>query len=379
MAVDSGRRPIGMRHYDETRDGMGLILTIDSSIQQFAREALLKQYLAYEAESATAIVIRPKTGEILAMVSLPDFDPGKLSSAKKKSLGNRAISDPFEPGSIFKPIVASLAIDSGVITTEEKIYCEKGNYHGSGFGVIGEWANHRFEDMTVRQILIESSNIGMAKIGQRMKSKRLYEGVKLFGFGSKTGIDLVGEDSGVVRDLKKWDGYSITRVPYGHEISVTAIQIAQAYCVLANGGRFIAPHIVKAVVEADDSIRQLKRPPPLAGAIIKPETANWIVTKALADVVKEGTGKLAAIEKWEAFGKTGTANIASGGYDEKNYVASFAGGGPVDDPQVVILVSIRKPKRSLGKGYSGGRVAAPVFGEILEKTLNYLESDKEPF
>jgi len=180
-------------------------------------------------------------------------------------------------------------------------------------------------------------------------------------------------------DLKKWDGYSITRVPYGHEISVTAIQIAQAYCVLANGGRFIAPHIVKAVVEADDSIRQLKRPPPLAGAIIKPETANWIVTKALADVVKEGTGKLAAIEKWEAFGKTGTANIASGGYDEKNYVASFAGGGPVDDPQVVILVSIRKPKRSLGKGYSGGRVAAPVFGEILEKTLNYLESDKEPF
>jgi cell division protein FtsI/penicillin-binding protein 2 len=379
MAVDAGRRPIGMRHQDIVVDGMGLILTIDSSIQQFTRSALLKQYSDYQAASATAIVIQPKTGEVLAMVSLPDFEPGRLSSANKKTLGNRAITDPFEPGSIFKPIVAALAIDAGAISVDEKFYCEKGNYHGKGFGVIGEWANHQFGDMTVHQILTESSNIGMAKIGQRMKRKKLYEGVKLFGFGSKTGIDLPGEDSGVVRDLKKWDGYSITRVPYGHEINVTAIQIVQAYCILANGGRFITPHIVKAIVEADGNIRQLKRPPPLAAQVIKPQTANWIVTKALSDVVKEGTGKLAATEKWEAFGKTGTANIANEGYDEKNYVASFAGGAPADDPQVVILVSIRKPKRSLGKGYSGGRVAAPVFREILEKTLNYLEPAQKPF
>jgi cell division protein FtsI/penicillin-binding protein 2 len=374
MAVDVKRRPIGMRHQDIAIDGMGLILTIDSTIQQFTREALLKQYLAYQAESATAIVIQPSTGEVLAMVSLPDFEPDKLSSANKNSLGNRAVTDPFEPGSIFKPIVASLALDVGAISISEKFYCEKGNYHGKGFGQIGEWANHQFGDMTVRQILTKSSNIGMAKIGQRMKSKRLYEGVKLFGFGSKTGIDLPGEDAGIVRDLKKWDGYSITRVPYGHEINVTAIQIARAYSILANGGRFITPHIVKAIVQPDGNIRELKRPPPLAGQIIKPETANWIVTKALTDVVKKGTGKRAATEKWEVFGKTGTANIANEGYDEKNYVASFAGGGPANNPKVVILVSIRKPKRSLGKGYSGGRVAAPVFREIIEKTLNYLET-----
>jgi cell division protein FtsI/penicillin-binding protein 2 len=374
MAVDVHRRPIGMRHQDIAIDGMGLILTIDSTIQQFTREALLKQYLAYQAESATAIVIQPSTGEVLAMVSLPDFEPDKLSSANKNSLGNRAVTDPFEPGSIFKPIVASLALDVGAISISEKFYCEKGNYHGKGFGQIGEWANHQFGDMTVRQILTKSSNIGMAKIGQRMKSKRLYEGVKLFGFGSKTGIDLPGEDAGIVRDLKKWDGYSITRVPYGHEINVTAIQIARAYSILANGGRFITPHIVKAIVQPDGNIRELKRPPPLAGQIIKPETANWIVTKALTDVVKKGTGKRAATEKWEVFGKTGTANIANEGYDEKNYVASFAGGGPANNPKVVILVSIRKPKRSLGKGYSGGRVAAPVFREIIEKTLNYLET-----
>ncbi len=374
MAVDVQRRPIGMRRQDIAIDGMGLILTIDSSIQQFTREALVKQYLAYQAESATAIVIQPSTGEVLAMVSLPDFEPDRLSSANKNSLGNRAVTDPFEPGSIFKPIVASLALDVGAISISEKFYCEQGNYHGKGFGEIGEWSDNQFGDMTVRQILTKSSNIGMAKIGQRMKSKRLYEGVKLFGFGSKTGIDLPGEDAGIVRDLKKWDGYSITRVPYGHEINVTAIQIARAYSILANGGRFITPHIVKAIVHPDGNIRELKRPPPLAGQIIKPETANWIVTKALTDVVKKGTGKLAATEKWEVFGKTGTANIANEGYDEQNYVASFAGGGPADNPKVVILVTIRKPKKSLGKGYSGGRVAAPVFREILEKTLNYLET-----
>jgi len=215
----------------------------------------------------------------------------------------------------------------------------------------------------------------MAKMGKKMGYKRLYDGIKLFGFGSKTGIDLPGEASGVVRNLKDWDGYSI-RVSFGHEVSVTAIQMLRAYAILANGGSSITPHIVRAIVNGEGEITELKRPAALTGHVIKQEVADWVVREPLVGVVKDkkGTGKETALEKWEVFGKTGTANISGrGGYDERNYVASFAGGAPAEKPAIVVLVSVRKPNKSLGKGYSGGRVAAPVVKEILEKTLTYLE------
>lgn len=383
LIVDSRRKPIAatdLQHMVE--DGSSLILTIDSTIQQFARSALLKQYKAFNAESATAIVMDPWTGAILAMVSLPDFDASEFSSAKPDQWRNRALTDPFEPGSIFKPIVAALALDADIIGKNDIIFCENGNYRGKGFGRIGEWANHKYGKMTVYDILVRSSNIGMAKIGQKMRVHKLHRGVKLFGFGSKTGIDLPGENAGLVRDESKWDGYSVTRVPYGHEISVTSLQIICAYATLANGGSTVTPHLVRAVVDNDGKITRMNTPTRLTGHIIKPEVANWIVQKALVGVVTEekGTGKNAAIEKWQVFGKTGTANISRSdakGYDTSNYVASFAGGAPADRPAIVALVSIRKPDKSLRKGYSGGRVAAPVFKEIVENTLNYLEHDQQ--
>jgi cell division protein FtsI/penicillin-binding protein 2 len=374
--VDALRQPIGMKEPDTIiKDGFGLILTIDSTIQQFARDALSKQYRAYRAESAVAIVMDPWTGAILAMVSLPDFEPGNFSTAHAQTLRNRVLTDPFEPGSVFKPIVAALALDAGIIDYEEKIFCENGSYRGKGFARIGEFGNHQFGDLSVRQILVKSSNIGMAKIGQRMKRQKLHEGLKLFGFGIQTGIDLPAEETGLLYPVGKWTNSSVTRVPFGHEIAVTALQIARAYCTLANGGRVVRPHLVRAIVDNTGKVTKLKQAQSLAGHIIKPEVANWIVQKALTGVVKEGTGKKAASGKWEVFGKTGTANIARSdqkGYDQTNYIASFAGGAPAERPQVVILVSIRKPDTTLGKGYSGGTVAAPVFKEVLEKTLNYL-------
>lgn len=374
--VDALRQPIGMREPDTIiKDGFGLILTIDSTIQQFARDALSKQYRAYRAESAVAIVMDPWTGAILAMVSLPDFDPANFSTSGAQTLRNRVLTDPFEPGSIFKPIVAALALDAGIIDYEEKIFCENGSYRGKGFARIGEFGNHQFGDLSVRQILVKSSNIGMAKIGQRMKRQKLHEGLKLFGFGVQTDIDLPGEDTGILYATAKWTDSSVTRIPFGHEIAVTALQIARAYCTLANGGRVVRPHLVRAIVDNTGKVTKLKQAQSLAGHIIKSEVANWIVQKALTGVVKEGTGKKAASGKWEVFGKTGTANIARSdqkGYDQTNYIASFAGGAPAERPEVVILVSIRKPDTTLGKGYSGGMVAAPVFKEVLEKTLNYL-------
>ena len=217
----------------------------------------------------------------------------------------------------------------------------------------------------------------MAKIGLKMNPKTLYDGLHLFGFGSQTGVDLTGEEPGLLRPPSKWSGYSPTRIAFGHEVSVTAMQIARAYCILANGGTVIQPHVVQAVVDAEGRLKDVTPAVVGAGYVIKPETAEWIVREAMTAVVKEGTGDQAAIKGVQVFGKTGTANIAlpTGGYDTSSYMASFVGGAPAEHPRVIVLVSIRKPNRALGKGYSGGRVAAPVFREILEKTLAYLDSN----
>ncbi len=357
-------------------NGAGIILTIDATIQQFVRDELVKQYESYEAESAVAIVVEPKTGAILAMVSLPDFDPAKAHSTAADNRRNRILTDEFEPGSVIKPFVTAIALDAGVVNKTEKIYCEEGHYSGKGFGSIGEYRNG-FGDLTVSEILIKSSNIGMAKIGQRMGKKRLYDGLRLFGFGKRVGIDLPGEADGLLWHTRHWTGYSITRIPWGQEITVTSIQLIRAFCILANRGRMVRPFLVKAVVDSKGEITELKRPLPPVGYIVKPEVAQWIVNEALVGVVNEGTGTRAKLKKWQVFGKSGTANIAKSnerGFSDSDYVASFLAGAPVEDPAIVVLVSIRKPNKSLGKSYTGGVVASPVAGAIIEKTLNYLET-----
>jgi len=376
--ADAFRRPIRLnRQSGPYSDGLGAVLTLDATIQQFARAELLEQYRQFEAEAAVAIVAEPKTGAILAMVSLPDFDPAAFQHADPCSFRNRALNDQFEPGSILKPLVAAIALDTGVVNRQETIFCENGHYHGKGFGSIKEYRYHRYGDMTVRQILVKSSNIGMAKIGQRLGKQRLYRGLRLFGFGSKTGVDLPGEAQGLLWPVDKWTGYSLTRIPFGQEITVTAIQLMRAYCMLANGGRSIRPFIVKALIDNDGKVIKLQRPRPSSvGYVVDPGVAQWIVRDALVGVVEEGTGKRAQLAKWQVFGKTGTANIAKSnerGYSQTDYIASFVAGAPAEDPAIVVLVSIRKPNKKLGKGYTGGAVASPVVARIIEKTLTYLK------
>ncbi|MHC4574236.1 MAG: peptidoglycan D,D-transpeptidase FtsI family protein, partial [Planctomycetota bacterium] len=380
--ADARRRPIRLKQQNGVlSDGMGIILTLDASIQQFARAELLKQYESFEAESAIAIVAEPKTGAILAMVSLPDFEPSKFNTTDADNYRNRAVTDQFEPGSILKPIVMSIAVDAGVVGRHEIIFCENGNYRGKGFGRIGEYDYHKYGDLSPREILVKSSNIGMAKMGQRLGRDRLYKGLKLFGFGKETGIELPGEVEGLLRPPGAWTGYSVTRIPFGQEITVTAMQLVRAFCILANGGRSVRPFLVRAMVDNEGNITKLKRPGHAnVGFVIKPEVARWVATDALVGVVNEkkngGTGWRANLEKWQVFGKTGTANIAKAnerGYSDQDYVASFVAGAPAEDPAVVVLVSIRKPNKSLGKGYTGGAVASPVAAKILEKTLTYLK------
>ncbi len=375
--ADAFRRPIKLKQQNGVlSDGVGIILTLDATIQQFAQAELVKQYESYEAESAVAIVAEPASGAILALVSLPDFDPRGARSAEPGNLRNRAITDQFEPGSLLKPIVAAIATDTDAVGLDEKIFCEWGRYRGKGFGRIGEYGNHRFGDLTMREIIVRSSNIGMAKIGQKLGKDKLYRGLSVFGFGKKTGLDLPGEARGLLHPVQKWTGYSVTRIPFGQEISVTAIQMVRAFCILANGGRPVRPFLVKAIVDNNGKIIRLKQPPPAVGFVVKPEVAGWIVKEAMVGVVNEGTGGKAKLEKWQVFGKTGTANIAKSnerGYSDRDYVASFVAGAPAENPAIVVLVLICKPNIKLGKGYTGGTVAAPVAAKILEKTLNYLE------
>jgi len=374
--ADVYRRPIRPKEQNGVlSDGVGIILTIDATIQKFARDALVEQYKNYRAESAVAIVVEPKSGAILALVSLPDFDPTDARSTDPNNFLNHAITDEFEPGSIIKPVAAALALDAGVVNKVEKIFCENGSYYGKGFGRIGEY-REGFGDLTVREILINSSNIGMAKIGQRLGRDKLHEGLTLFGFGKKGGIDLPGEADGLLRPAGEWTGYSVTRIPFGQEISVTAIQLVRAFCILANGGRLVRPYLVKAMVGSDGRIIKVKQPTPPVGYVVRPEVARWIITEAMVGVVNEGTGKRAKLEKWQVFGKTGTANIArhdQQGYSEDDYIASFVAGAPAEDPAVIVLVAVRRPSKRLGKGYTGGVVASPVAAEIIEKTLTYLE------
>jgi cell division protein FtsI (penicillin-binding protein 3) len=376
--ADVMRRPIRLKEQTSyVTNGFGLILTIDSAIQQFARTELGKELADFQAEGGVAVVAEPKSGAILALVSLPDYDPTNIRPFDSDKMRNRAISDQFEPGSIFKPFVAAIAIDLNIVSRDEKIFCEYGNYHGKGFGRIGEYGEHRYGNMTIKEILAESSNIGMAKVGQKVGAARLYYGLRRFGFGTKTGIDLPGEAEGNLRPVGEWTGYSVTRVPFGQEISTTAIQIVQAFCIIANGGRFVNPYLVKAVVDNNGNIIKIRQPALNPGFVIRPETADWLVREALTAVVNEGTGRPARLKKWQLFGKTGTAQLAlpdRKGYSDSDYVASFIAGAPAENPAVVVLVSVIRPNKKLGKGYTGGMVASPVVARIMEQTLNYLES-----
>lgn len=377
---DVFRRPIRPKeHTGSLSDGVGVVLTIDTTIQKFAQDELSERMEEYRAESGIAIVAQAKTGEILAMVSLPDFDPAHTAGTDPNLFVGGAVIDTFEPGSIMKPLVMAIALDVGAVRKNERIFCENGRYggRGSGFGVIGEYRGG-FGDLTPKEILIKSSNIGMAKIGQRLGAEKLCKKLKMFGFGRPVDIELpcANRAVGQLREPALWNEYSVTRVPYGQEISVTATQLIRAYCILANGGRLLEPYLVKAIVDHNGEITDLNRPTPPVAYVVEKDVADWIVGDAMAAVVNEGTGKRAKLEKWQVFGKTGTANVydpAIHRYSETDYVASFISGAPAEDPEIIVLVSIRKPDKSLGKGYTGGVVASPVAARIIERTLTYIE------
>jgi len=350
-------------------DGNNLILTIDEVIQYIAERELDKAYKAFHAKGASLIVMDPHTGAILAMANRPTFDLNQYNSIDRDNRRNRSISDLFEPGSVFKIVTASAAIEEKKVVEEDKFFCENGSYQVGG-RILHDHQPHGW--LTFREVIEESSNIGTTKVAQILGPQLIYQYIKLFGFGTKSGINLPGEISGMIKDPRFWSKTSISAVPIGQEVGVTALQLASAISVIANGGELLKPYIVKEIRDNHGEIIK-SFSPTLVRKVISLDTANR-VKKILTGVVEEGTGKLAKIKGFSAAGKTGTAQKLepNGAYSHSKFVASFIGFAPAEDPVITVVVVVDEPRPY----YFGGVVAAPVFKNVTGDVLKYLNGKR---
>lgn len=371
VLADGARRPIWPVYQGSTppRDGHGIFLFLDSVIQDQLQSAVAESVEKFSAKWGTGVVIDPKTGAILAMCSAPGFDPAEFAKATPASMTNRAVTVPYEPGSVAKPIFAAAAVDAGLLEYESIIFCENGQYNARRGGKISDHGK-KYGDLSLEDIVVYSSNIGMAKVGEILGNPAIYTVARRFGFGSKTGIELPGESGGIVRPLKKWDGYSMRRVPFGQEISSTALQLAMAFSAIANGGQMLRPRLIDKITDSDGTIL-FESQKQVVRRVLSPQTAAK-TRRVLAQVIQRGTGRACKLDGWSSFGKTGTAQIPGpGGYAENAYTGTFVGGAPVEDPALICVISIYWPESS--KGYYGSVVAAPYVKRVLAESLAYLD------
>jgi cell division protein FtsI/penicillin-binding protein 2 len=347
------------------RDGFNVVLTVDQVIQHIAEQELEKAMAEFKPQAGAIIVSRPKTGEILAMSSRPTFDPMNLDATSADARRNRCISDVAEPGSTFKIVVCSGALNEGLVTLSDQFDCENGAFMYAG-RILHD--AHPFGVLSVEEILFHSSNIGAAKVGLRMGPARLSDYIHRYGFGRKTDIALPGEVSGIAHPLAHWNSLSITRIPMGHEIAVTPLQMLMAMNTIANNGVRMKPMIVKSVM-APDGTTIFQYQPQIVGQVIAPRTCTMMTTALRKVASPEGTAPKAALDGFDVAGKTGTAQKVENGQYVRKYYASFIGYFPAANPQISILVSLDDPA---GGAYYGGSVAGPVFRAVAEKVAEYL-------
>ncbi len=360
-------------------DGGHVVLTLDAEIQLIAEESLARAIMKFEAESGIAIVMSPINGAVLAMVSLPASDLNEPYTPEVAGLRrNRAVTDPVEPGSAFKPVIVSAALEFGFVTPMEIIDCGAGS-HRFGRRVVRDTKPNGPLDL--RGIITRSSNIGMGIIGTRMGNDVLYDTLHRFGFGERSGIECPGEGSGLVRQLKDWTSYSTTSVPMGYEILVTPLQLINAFAAIVNDGILVKPRLVRMLLGPDGQPVQSFESPDIIRRVTPSQIARYVARELLVSVVENGGGRQAEVGPYRVLGKTGTAKLTSAGqrgYEARAYLGVFVGAAPVTDPQIVALAMVRRPNPAIG--YYGRTVAAPVVGDILVKTLTYLEvpPDKPP-
>jgi len=347
-------------------NGADVVLTIDQYIQFLTDQALDRAFEERKAKSAIAVVMNPKTGEILAMSSRPTFDPNDRTQSDIAHRRNRPITDIFEPGSVFKIVTAAAALNEGVVTESDHFDCEQGEWRARPSRIIHDV--HPYGILSFSEVLIKSSNIGTVKIAKRLGEKKLYEYIKRFGFGEKTMIDFPGEVSGILRPPHKWSKYSITSIPFGQEVAATAIQMLSAISAIANRGYLVRPYLLKEIRD-ERGVTLYKKDPTILHSVITPEVSATM-RSILERVVNEGTGKRARIDGVRVAGKTGTSQKLdpNGGYSHSHFIGSFIGFAPAEDPMLAMIVSIDDPKPY----YYGGTVAAPVFQEVIEASLIHL-------
>jgi cell division protein FtsI (penicillin-binding protein 3) len=374
---DAKRRDLALSDIlQPPQDGYSLVLTIDQVIQYISEREIDKIYQKYNAQGAMIVVLDVKTGEILALANRPTYDLNEPSQAAIEARRNRAVTDFFEPGSVFKIVAASAGLDTGKFTPEDKIFCENGEYRV---------ANHTLHDvhpyglLPFKEVIAQSSNIGTTKIAQKLGPEPVYNYAKAFGFGVSTLSGLPGEVGGVLKPVARWSKTSIGAVPIGQEVCVTALQLAGAIAAIANNGSYMKPFIVREIIDRKGEIIKSFEPEKIR-QVISVETSQTM-REILAGVVEIGTGKLAHSKMFRLGGKTGTGQKveSNGTYSHSKFTASFIGFAPVEDPQIAIAVIVDQPHPY----YYGGVVSAPAFKLIAEDVLKYrqlgLRRTEEPF
>jgi cell division protein FtsI/penicillin-binding protein 2 len=350
------------------KDGCDVRLTVDLQLQNILESELDAACAEYKPKMAAAVMLRPQTGEILAMASRPTFDCNDPQLSTPEQQKNRPIVDMVEPGSTFKIVVTSAAIEEKVATPDTKIYCENGAYSYAGHILHDA---HPMGMLTLHQVLAHSSNIGAAKLAIQLGKDRFYQYIRRYGFGETTGVRLPGEIPGLVNPPHRWSDLDITRVPMGQSVAVTPLQLVTAMSTIANGGVLMKPMIISEIDDPDG--RPVVTYSPIeVRRVVSTDTAKKIIS-ALKDVVsKEGTAKDAAVPGFTVAGKTGTAQKIDprGGYLEGRYVVSFVGFMPADDPKFTLLVVIDDPEMKEGKAF-GGTVAAPIFAKMAKRAADY--------
>ncbi len=357
-------------------NGRTVWLTLDTVVQDIAEQELKQAVTDHKAASGTAIVMDPFSGKILALANYPSFDPGQYAQANANDRRNRAVTDPYEPGSIWKPFVLAWALEKKIVKRTDIIDCRQGSYIDPTGRVVRD--THGVGPVSVDDVLIESSNIGMTQIGWKMGIPALYEGITKFGFGKRTGVELPGDQAGIVKPESQWSKFTLTSASFGYEVAATPIQLVRGFSTFANGGYLITPRVIHAVELEDGRTvpwTQLA-PTPIAPQIISSHTAADMREIMLGVLGPKGTAKNKGSKIYSLFGKTGTAHVAAGahgtsghGYGENDYDSSFLVGGPYAAPKLVAIVTLHRPL----DGYYGGTVSAPAAVSIMERSLMYMQ------
>jgi len=351
----------------EVPPGADIHLTLDASIQSLVEKQLEATVTRFRAKAGTAVLVKPFTGEVLAMANFPFFNPNSFTRFPSHRWRNRSVTDSFEPGSTFKIIGAAAALDEGIVGKEDLFYCELGRYSYGG-RVIRDEKKHGW--LTLDKIMKYSSNIGLTKVVEKLTKDRYFKYIQKFGFGQPTGIDLPGEAKGLVRSPSRWTRVDLAAHAFGQGIAVTPVQLVMAYAAIANGGFLMRPYVVRRVVDSEGKVL-VEHESHVVRRVISEKTAREL-TSILTGVVSDGgTGVRAGMEGFQVAGKTGTAqkaDLINGGYLPEKRIASFVGFVPAEDPRMVLLVLLDEPEVSV----YGGVVAAPLFRAIARGTLRHL-------